>query len=331
MASHRPGRTRLATFRTVCFVAVAGSLLVLTACVGEGPTAAQSFTVGQLPGVTSNSDCGGGSIPKDPDDKNPPPNPVLVRVEKIGATTDCGAPPPSAPPSPGAPPGWWVPQDPGGNPNPEGPYPGGGGIPGGGGGGGGCTQFNEALTPIAVSMLGGDCVAGDGSWENNRGTPYPGLCESGATRCLVPLTQAQRILINSALALFRPDMLDICARSAANVRSALLGQSGGSMYSGNLALPDAPGSMHDAQSQWWISRASGQVTRFVMHVDEDFLTSVASGAQPLRSLANLLLHEGMHTMIDPTTGSIYDHSGTQLPPYPVPFNWADSGSTACVQ
>lgn len=67
-----------------------------------------------------------------------------------------------------------------------------------------------------------------------------------------------------------------------------------------------------------------------MHIDDDVFRDVQNGTLSDSDFANLLLHEGMHGVIDPSTGNVYEHPNVTAPPYPIPFFVVHTGQRLCV-
>lgn len=72
------------------------------------------------------------------------------------------------------------------------------------------------------------------------------------------------------------------------------------------------------------------VYSYAIHMDDDVFDSVTNGMLSASDFANLMLHEGMHTVVDPSTGVGYKHPGVNGPPYPLPFALVNTGMRLCV-
>jgi hypothetical protein len=235
-------------------------------------------------------------------------------------------PPPSPDPyiPPYVPP---APQPPGGS-NPEGNGGGDGGPPSGGGGGETpCTQVRAGASiipsiPGLSSTVGGDC----GSVPPPVRAPR---CPGDKPNCIKDLTAAQRQLIERVMAKFKTSgMPQICMGAAALIRRAFSG-SGAYMYAGDGTIHDDPADPHGMQA--YPDIRNGTLIEFSLHIDEDYLQDVSNGVRSLSDAANLLLHEGMHGIINPATSNGYRHPGQTGEPYSAPFSDVHTGSFKCVR
>ena len=165
--------------------------------------------------------------------------------------------------------------------------------------------------------------------QNYAGIPLPPKCPPDVDGGLKDLTAEQRAMILQAISKFKTQGVPtVCAEATLRICNASAGQ-GAWMYAGNGAIPDDKNYPHAAQTLTW-TNASGAITEYVVHIDDDIFDSVRQGSLSMSAFANLLLHEGMHTVIDPNTGNGYAHDGAKGEPYPQPFSLVHSDSRRCV-